>query len=92
MDEPTIDAVIEIERAMQRDAEQRLAACQEALFAEENGEEIAEYPACAPYDGCDTCIVREVLDAAWPHLTQLVRLAREDPEVAELIESTLEQA
>jgi hypothetical protein len=27
----------------------------------------------APYCGCRTCLVREVLDAAWPHLLALAR-------------------
>ena len=31
-----------------------------------------------PYCGCDTCIVREVLDAAWPHLLAAAQLAIND--------------
>jgi hypothetical protein len=34
--------------------------------------EPAEQP-CGPFCGCDTCIVREVLDAAWPYLLELAR-------------------
>jgi hypothetical protein len=30
--------------------------------------EIDESPACAPFCGCDVCIVREILHAAYPHL------------------------
>src|SRR4051794_35435138 len=53
-------------------AEAHLAACDaaeeamdEALMA---GEPIGELdsPACGPYDGCTTCMVRETLFAAWP--------------------------
>lgn len=49
----------------QRAAEAHLAACNEAMFAYEDGDESVESPAIAPYCGCDTCIVREVLFAAW---------------------------
>jgi hypothetical protein len=45
-------------------AEAHLARCSEALWAESEGEP-AESPACAPFCGCDTCVVREVLWAAW---------------------------
>lgn len=31
-------------------------------------DEIDESPACAPFCGCDTCIVREILHAAYPVL------------------------
>jgi len=27
-------------------------------------------PASAPFDGCDTCVVREVLFAAWPIMVE----------------------
>lgn len=58
----------------QRAAEQRLAACNEHLWAEESGEEPdGPYPAVGPYCGCDTCVVREVLDAAWPVLLAAAR-------------------
>lgn len=54
------------ERA-QEAAEKHLAACNEALYDyDENGADATtESPSVAPYDGCDTCIVREVLYAAW---------------------------
>lgn len=63
------------ETAMQQAAELRLAACQEALYEEEG----AATPSIAPFCGCDTCVVREVLDAAWPHMLALARaeVARE---------------
>jgi hypothetical protein len=64
---------------VQRAAEERLAACNERLWAEEEGDVDVEhdgpYPAVAPYCGCDTCVVREVLDAAWPIM---LRAAREE--------------
>ena len=51
-----------------RAAVERLDGCFEALLDEGeyvNGSGPAESPACAPFCGCTTCIVREVLDVAW---------------------------
>jgi hypothetical protein len=48
---------------VQQIAEKHLAACNEALFAE--SEDIPDSPSFGPYDGCDTCIVREVLMSVW---------------------------
>lgn len=52
-----------------RAAMQRWEALEAALSAEEVGEE-PEWPEdmFAPYDGCDDCVVREILHAAWPLL------------------------
>jgi len=67
------------EEAMQRACEQRLEDCMVAYWhKEEEGcdgtcpDEPAN-PACAPFDGCDTCVVREILDAAWPFLSDAAR-------------------
>jgi hypothetical protein len=49
-------------------AEAHLVACHEALHAEEEVEEYVDSPASAPFCGCETCEVREVLFAAWPFL------------------------
>ena len=57
----------------QRAAEAHLAACQEAFWDYESGEMQGEEdgsPASAPFCNCDTCIVREVLFAAWPIMQQ----------------------
>lgn len=61
----------------QRAAEKHLAACQEAEWGAEEllgaGGELAdtpESPACGPFCGCETCVVREVLHAAWPVFEQ----------------------
>lgn len=64
--------VVDHEALAQRAAETHLAACQEALWAEEEGTDV-ESPALGPFCGCDTCIVREILHAAWPHLLELAR-------------------
>ena len=56
----------------QRAAEAHLDACMEALDEQEHGEDV-ESPASAPFDGCDTCCVREVLFAAWPILLEAAK-------------------
>lgn len=56
-------------------AEEHLAACFEAEDAYEqameDGTDLADLdtPACAPFDGCQTCEIREILYAAWPVFT-----------------------
>lgn len=50
----------------QKAAEEHLAACYEAMWDEHD--EGLDSPAIAPFCGCDTCVVREVLWAAWSHL------------------------
>ena len=58
--------------AAQLAAEERLTGCWEAQEFYDNtvdpDEVPPEDPSCAPFCGCTTCIVREVLDAAYPHL------------------------
>lgn len=55
------------EQRVQRLAEDHLSACNEALYRDDElpVAEWGETPAIGPYCGCDTCIVREVLWAAW---------------------------
>ena len=65
----------ELEVDVQRICEAHLAACQEALWAEENGERPIESPAIGAFCGCDTCVVREVLWAGWNHLLVLSEYA-----------------
>jgi hypothetical protein len=66
------------EQAMQRVAERHLQYANEWLWEEEDGEHAGmhgESPECpnlaGPYCGCDTCVVREVLWAAWPYMYRL---------------------
>jgi hypothetical protein len=70
------------EQLAQAAAERRLAYLTAMLYVEEEGVDgdvadiEAEFPderSAGPYCGCDTCIVREVLDAAWPHILELAR-------------------
>lgn len=61
-----------LEEGAQRAAERRLADANELLWEDETGEvEKADTELAGPYCGCDTCLVREVLDAAWPYLYYL---------------------
>lgn len=70
----------------QAKAEAHLAKCFEALYDDESGDSSAsgdepvESPAVAPFCGCDTCQVREILFAAKEELTLIARLeATEEP-------------
>jgi hypothetical protein len=58
---------VEFERHVQAKAEQHLNACLEALDASDAGEEV-ESPAFALFDGCNTCVIREVLMVCWDEM------------------------
>jgi hypothetical protein len=58
--------VEEIEKAAQAAAEQRLYEASEFLNEENDGSTLA-----ALFCGCETCVIREVLEAAWPYLYRL---------------------
>lgn len=69
MDAQDDDEPIDYGAEAQRAAEDHLAACWSAFHDEEDEEgQPIESPASAPFDGCQTCEVREVLYAAYPHL------------------------
>lgn len=79
----------ELNRAAQAAAEQRIEMAYLVLAAEsgsfEDEEDITEEDVetaaallCAPFCGCTTCLVREVLDAAWPALRQLACLPHDN--------------
>ena len=75
--EPAIDWGIEAQRA----AETRLAQCMDAFWHHEEcmDPECGDHPidpSSAPFDACDTCIVREVLDAAYPYLEKITAAQR----------------
>lgn len=54
-------------------AEAHLEACFTALF-EESEDGTPQWPeTAAPFCGCETCTVREVLHAAWPILLEAAR-------------------
>lgn len=70
----------ELEYQMQRAAERRLTDANEHLWEDTDGEFAGLHTEstsvlAGPYCGCDTCIVREVLDAAWPFMYRLARQA-----------------
>lgn len=64
----------ELEQAAQKAAEARLAAATEVLFDESD----LPVELAGPYCGCDTCIVREVIDAAWPYLKELAAVVEQE--------------
>jgi hypothetical protein len=49
-------------------AEKHVEACQQVMFELDDGAEFEDVldPSSAPYCGCTTCDVREILHAAWP--------------------------
>jgi hypothetical protein len=54
----------ELIQRVQRASEEHLDACMEAMWGIED-DVYDTSPAMAPFCGCTTCIVREVLYAAW---------------------------
>jgi hypothetical protein len=56
---------VDVGVAAQEAAEAHLAACWAAHDAQDDGG-VLPSPATGPFDGCETCCVREILAAAWP--------------------------
>jgi hypothetical protein len=70
--EEQIDDLIALEKRAQRAAEQRFDIAMDSVYAEEEYEDQYESLELAgAFCGCTTCIVREILDAAWPHLYEM---------------------
>jgi len=63
----------DFEALVQRKAEAHLDACFEAMDNWEDGDGEMESPANAPFCGCTTCIVREVLMSVWDDLLEEAR-------------------
>ena len=66
-----------IEKQAQDAAEKRLMEAWDNWNDENDGATLT-----GPFCGCDTCVVREILHAAWPHLYRLAH--HPDTEVPEL--------
>jgi hypothetical protein len=62
----------EFNQHVQVKAEAHLAACFDAMEAFDEGDENAESPALAPFDGCPTCTVREVLMVCWDEMYERI--------------------
>lgn len=58
-----VDEIYRLSQNAQKSAEARLLDCFDGLYDDEAGDS-----AVGAFCGCNTCIVREVLDAAWPWL------------------------
>jgi len=57
-------------------AEKHMAKVWAAFYAEEEAEDgvdSIESPAIAPFCGCETCVIRETLAAAWPVIEEYFR-------------------
>jgi hypothetical protein len=56
-------------------AQQHLTKVWEALYAQEEAEdgEDIDSPAFGPFCGCETCVIRETLAAAWPVIEEYFR-------------------
>lgn len=77
MKQDEIDAaIVDAEREAQRAAEARLADVDDRYWRAVDGDETAwdDFDGTAPYCGCDTCLVREIPSAAWPHLERAALL------------------
>ena len=67
----------ELQMLAQRSAEERLSLAVDSVW-----EDDPEHPAYAimagPFCGCDTCVVREIIDAAWPFLKEIALMEGPD--------------
>lgn len=68
-----VDQFGEFAAHIQRVAEQHLNACMEYMDNQDFGDESMECPAKAPFDGCNTCIVREVLMVTLDEVVEFVK-------------------
>ena len=71
-----MDEVEDLAQKAQRAAEARLADVTDRFWADEEGAEDAwdGWDGTAPYCGCETCLVREILTGAWPMLLEAAKL------------------
>lgn len=67
-----VAAVSDIGPALQAKAQQHLDACDDALYAFEEGHEDGDIhsPAIGPYCGCQTCVIRETLHAVFDDIAE----------------------
>lgn len=68
-DDEEIHRIFGLEQQAQKAAEARIMACMDELHDDDG--ETMETVAVAPFCGCYTCIVREIIDAAWPALYEI---------------------
>ena len=69
----------ELEEQAQRAAELRLIEAEQDMWESIEREDAGEHKTAGWFCGCDTCIVREVLDAAWPYLYRLAHHPDTEP-------------
>ena len=73
-----MDRYTELLTLAQRSAEERLSLATDMLFNEDDDNHPAYSVLAGPYCGCDTCVVREVLDAAWAFMRELALMEETD--------------
>lgn len=75
-DDERAAAIHAAEQEAQRAAERRLMDVNDRFGREMDDDETAwdDFDGAAPYCGCETCLVREILSAAWPHLERAALL------------------
>lgn len=83
-DELVAEEIYRLEQAAQRGAEERIAALRELVYDDADFDDPRwnEVDQAGPFCGCDTCEVREILDAAWPHLLEAARIVIRNEEAA----------
>jgi len=65
-----IDDLIAIEKRAQRAGEQRFDMAMDSVYSEDE-DAYENLELAGPFCGCTTCVVREILDAAWPHMYEM---------------------
>lgn len=75
-DDEKTKAVLELQAEAQKAAEKRVNDMFHRFHLEMEGDETAwdDYKGMGAYCGCETCLVREILGAAWPYLWKAAEL------------------
>lgn len=75
MTEPTIE---DLQHEAQQAAELRLMTAVDMLMSGDDEWQPEWDDLAGPFCGCDTCVVREVLDAAWPFMRRIALMEEND--------------
>jgi len=72
------EKILDLQHDAQQAAELRLMTAVDMLMSDDSDWQPEWDDLAGPFCGCDTCVVREVLDAAWPFLRQVALLRGDD--------------
>lgn len=78
--EEQMDDLIALEKRAQRAAEHRFDMAMDSVYSEDD-DVYDNLELAGPFCGCTTCIVREILDAAWPHLYEMAHHPATQPPI-----------